>query len=210
MKLILLGPPAAGKGTQAEGIAERYALAHISTGDMLRAEIALKTPLGLEAKALIDEGNLVPDDIINAMVAKRIAQDDCVNGFLLDGYPRTMQQAEVLSGCADIDAVINIEVDGDIIIGRVASRRVCPKCGHTQSVRPGEAEICERCGAKLIQRADDTEERMRHRLEVYEASTAPLINYYRARDLLVSIDGARTIGEVAGQIYEYLDKMKGK
>ena len=126
MKLILLGPPAAGKGTQAEGIAERYSLAHISTGDMLRAEIALKTPLGLEAKALIDEGNLVPDDIINRMVAGRIQREDCANGFLLDGYPRTLAQAEVLSELADIDAVIDIEVPGEIIIRRVASRRVCP------------------------------------------------------------------------------------
>lgn len=208
MKLILLGPPAAGKGTQAEGIAERYSLAHISTGDMLRAEIALKTPLGLEAKALIDEGNLVPDDIINAMVAGRIQREDCANGFLLDGYPRTLAQAEVLSGLTDIDAVIDIEVPGEIIIRRVASRRVCPACGHTQSVQPGEEEICDRCGAALIQRADDTEERMRHRLDVYHESTEPLIRYYMERELIVPVDGAMTIREVSQQIFSILDGKK--
>lgn len=208
MKLILLGPPAAGKGTQAEGIAERYSLAHISTGDMLRAEIALKTPLGLEAKALIDEGNLVPDDIINAMVAGRIQREDCANGFLLDGYPRTLAQAEVLSGLTDIDAVIDIEVPGEIIIRRVASRRVCPACGHTQSVQPGEEEICARCGAALIQRADDTEERMRHRLDVYHESTEPLIRYYMERELIVPVDGAMTIREVSQQIFSILDGKK--
>lgn len=208
MKLILLGPPAAGKGTQAEGIAERYSLAHISTGDMLRAEIALKTPLGLEAKALIDEGNLVPDDIINRMVAGRIQREDCANGFLLDGYPRTLAQAEVLSELADIDAVIDIEVPGEIIIRRVASRRVCPACGHTESVQPGEEEICEKCGAALIQRADDTEEKMRHRLEVYHESTEPLIRYYTERGLIAPVDGAMTIAEVAEQIFGILDAKK--
>jgi adenylate kinase len=208
MKLILLGPPAAGKGTQAEGIAERYSLAHISTGDMLRAEIALKTPLGLEAKALIDEGNLVPDDIINRMVAGRIQREDCANGFLLDGYPRTLAQAEVLSELADIDAVIDIEIPGEIIIRRVASRRVCPACGHTESVQPGEEEICEKCGAALIQRADDTEEKMRHRLEVYHESTEPLIRYYTERGLIAPVDGAMTIAEVAEQIFGILDSKK--
>lgn len=125
MKLILLGPPAAGKGTQAECIAERYSLAHISTGDMLRAEISKKTPLGLRAKALIDDGNLVPDEIINEMVLSRIQHEDCSIGFLLDGYPRTIAQAETLAGAVNIDAVIDINVDSDILIERVSSRRVC-------------------------------------------------------------------------------------
>ena len=208
MKLILLGPPAAGKGTQAEGIAERYALAHISTGDMLRAEIALKTPLGLEAKQLIDRGDLVPDEIINAMVANRIGQDDCANGFLLDGYPRTLQQAEVLSELTDIDAVIDIEVDSEIIIRRCAARRICRECKHTQSVKAGEENVrCEKCGGELYQRADDTEERMRHRLEVYHESTEPLIRFYTERGLIVTIDGARTIPEVAEQIFAHLDSI---
>ena len=135
MKLILLGPPAAGKGTQAECIAERYSLAHISTGDMLRAEISKKTPLGLRAKALIDDGNLVPDEIINEMVLSRIQHEDCSIGFLLDGYPRTIAQAETLAGAVNIDAVIDINVDSDILIERVSSRRVCPKCNHSQCQR---------------------------------------------------------------------------
>ncbi len=205
MKLILLGPPAAGKGTQAELIAERYSLAHISTGDMLRAEIASGTELGRAAKSIIDEGNLVPDDIINAMVAKRILQDDCANGFLLDGYPRTIPQAEALAEAADIGAVIDIEVDSESIIARVAKRRICPVCGHTQSVEPGEEEICAKCGAQLIQRADDTEERMRHRLEVYHASTAPLISFYEERGLIAPIDGGMSIPEVSEQIFAFID-----
>ena len=168
MKLILLGPPAAGKGTQAECIAERYSLAHISTGDMLRAEISKKTPLGLRAKALIDDGNLVPDEIINEMVLSRIQHEDCSIGFLLDGYPRTIAQAETLAGAVNIDAVIDINVDSDILIERVSSRRVCPKCNHSQCVSAadtaaGKPELCAKCGAELIRRPDDNPESMRHR-----------------------------------------------
>lgn len=209
MKLILLGPPAAGKGTQAENISERYELAHISTGDMLRAEIALETPLGLLARSIIDDGNLVPDDIINEMVARRIRQDDCKNGFLLDGYPRTIEQAEALAKLCDIDAVLDIAVDSEAIIARVASRRVCPDCGHTQSIKGGEEENCARCGGALIQRADDTPERMRHRLDVYRERTEPLINYYIEREKLVPIDGARTISEVSEQIFAFIDERIG-
>lgn len=133
MKLILLGPPAAGKGTQAECIAERYSLAHISTGDMLRAEISKKTPLGLRAKALIDDGNLVPDEIINEMVLSRIQHEDCSIGFLLDGYREPLRRRRRLP-VVNIDAVIDINVDSDILIERVSSRRVCPKCNHSQCV----------------------------------------------------------------------------
>lgn len=163
MKLVLLGPPGAGKGTQAERIAEKYSLAHISTGDMLRAEIALKTPLGIKAKELIDYGNLVPDDIINSMVASRIKQDDCVNGFLLDGYPRNIAQAEALRANTDIDAVLDIDVDSEVLVLRIASRRVCPKCNHSQSIAPGEAEICARCASPLTHRADDNPESIRRK-----------------------------------------------
>ncbi len=205
MKLILLGPPAAGKGTQAERIEERYSLAHISTGDMLRAEIAQKTPLGLQAKALIDDGNLVPDEVINAMVKARISQKDCENGFLLDGYPRTIEQAQVLASIADIDAVLDIDVDAEILINRVAARRVCPECKHSQTVKPGDKEICTKCGTKLTKRPDDNPESMRHRLEVYYKNTYPLIEFYRSRDLLVPIDGSRTVQEVSMQIFDFID-----
>lgn len=204
MKLILLGPPGAGKGTQAEKIAEEYSLAHISTGDMLRAEIALKTPLGIKAKELMDYGNLVPDDIINSMVASRIKQDDCVNGFLLDGYPRNIAQAEALRAHVDIDAVLDIDVDPEILILRIASRRVCPKCNHAQSVAPGEAEICARCASPLMHRDDDNPESIRHRLEVYYRQTYPLIEYYRAAGLLIPIDGSKSIDQVGQEISDRL------
>ena len=210
MKLILLGPPAAGKGTQAECIRERYSIAHISTGAMLRAEIAAETPLGLLAKSIIDEGNLVPDEIINEMVKRRIAQDDCKNGFLLDGYPRTIEQANALAEICGIDAVIDINVDSEVIISRVASRRICPSCGHSQSVSGEAEEDCAKCGGELIRRADDAPERMRHRLDVYREHTEPLINYYIERDLLVPIDGARTIPEVSEQIFAFIDEMIGE
>ena len=160
MKLILLGPPAAGKGTQAEAIAEKYALAHISTGDMLRAEIALQTNRGMQAKALIDKGNLVPDEMICAMVEERISHEDCRNGF-----PRTLAQAEAISSMTDIDAVLDIDAEPEILIARVAKRRVCPECKHTQVAEEGEEPVCAKCGAKLIRRPDDNPEAMRNRLE---------------------------------------------
>ena len=210
MRLILLGPPAAGKGTQAEFIADRYSLAHISTGDMLRAEIAAGTPLGVLAKSIIDDGNLVPDDVINAMVERRIGMDDCKNGFLLDGYPRTLEQAAALSRMVRIDAVLDIDVDGELLIARVASRRVCPACGHSQSVHEGEREVCAKCGGALTQRPDDTPERMRHRLDVYRERTHPLIRHYTELEKLVPIDGSRTISEVAAAIFERLDAIAAK
>ena len=182
MKLILLGPPAAGKGTQAECIAERYSLAHISTGDMLRAEISKKTPLGLRAKALIDDGNLVPDEIINEMVLSRIQHEDCSIGFLLDGYPRTIAQAETLAGAVNIS-----------------------QCVSAADTAAGKPELCAKCGAELIRRPDDNPESMRHRLEVYYDRTFPLINFYREKGLLVPIDGAMSIGDVSNRIFAALD-----
>ena len=205
MKLVFLGPPGAGKGTQAARVCEKLSIPHISTGDMLRSEIAAGTELGMLAKSLIDDGNLVPDDVIIAMVEKRIAADDCKSGFLLDGFPRTIAQAEALAEIAEIDAVLDIDVESELIIERVASRRVCPACGHTQSVHEGEAELCAKCGEGLVQRADDTPERMRHRLDVYRERTMPLINYYTEREKLVPIDGARSIAEVRDQIFEFMD-----
>ena len=163
---------------------------------MLRAEISKKTPLGLRAKALIDDGNLVPDEIINEMVLSRIQHEDCSIGFLLDGYPRTIAQAETLAG--------------DILIERVSSRRVCPKCNHSQCVSAadtaaGKPELCAKCGAELIRRPDDNPESMRHRLEVYYDRTFPLINFYREKGLLVPIDGAMSIGDVSNRIFAALD-----
>lgn len=205
MKLILLGPPGAGKGTQAEFITKRYGIVHIATGNMLRSEIAAGSELGMMAKSIIDEGGLVPDDIIIAMVKKRIAGKDCENGFLLDGFPRTIVQADALGKIAEIDAVLNIDVDSELIVERISSRHICPDCGRTQSAQEGETALCEQCGVLLVRRADDAPESVRRRLEVYAERTMPLINYYTERDKLVPIDGARAIAEVSDQIFGFID-----
>lgn len=206
MKLILLGPPGAGKGTQAAKIAERYSLAHISTGDMLRAEIASMTPLGIRAKALIDEGELVPDEIIVGMVENRIKQDDCANGFLLDGFPRTIPQAESLLTFSDIDRAVLITVPDELIIDRMSKRRVCPSCKRTYSVEPDERRFfCEDCGTRLIVRDDDKPETVRHRLEVYAEQTFPLVEFFRERELLGEVEGSGSIDEVAESIFALLE-----
>lgn len=217
MKLVLLGPPGAGKGTQAAKIAERYSLAHISTGDMLRAEIALKTPLGLRAKALIDEGEFVPDDVIVGMVGNRIAQPDCENGFLLDGFPRNIAQAEALMGFCDIDRAICIEVPNEAIVGRMAKRRVCPACRLTYTTDELKAayvvdgtewrrtHYCD-CGHELAMRDDDKPATVLHRLQVYERETMPLIDFFAARGLLTKVDGSGTVDEVASGIFNILDR----
>ena len=208
MKLILLGPPGAGKGTQAAKIAERYSLAHISTGDMLRAEIASETTLGLQAKALIEAGELVPDEIINGMVENRIAQDDCVNGFLLDGFPRTIPQAEALLGFSEIDRAVCILVPAELIIERMSKRRVCPDCKATYSVEPGaefEQFYCTECGAKLVTRDDDKPETVAHRLEVYSEQTLPLVEFFGEKGLLSELDGVGSVDEVAERIFASLE-----
>ena len=207
MKLIILGPPGAGKGTQAAKIAERYSLAHISTGDMLRAEIASETPLGIKAKALIDEGELVPDDIIIGMVRNRIAQPDCENGFLLDGFPRTIAQAESLLGFSELDRAVCINVPAESIVDRMARRRVCPECKRTYSVdiEEGDEFFCPFCDAELITRDDDKPETVRHRLEVYEEQTFPLIEFFKERELLSEIDGDKSVEEVAESIFDLFE-----
>lgn len=211
MKLVLLGPPGAGKGTQAERIAERYSIAHISTGDMLRAQIAAETPLGLEAKAIIDRGELVPDEIMIGMVKDRIAQEDCVNGFLLDGFPRTIEQAEQLLSFAEMDRAVCIDVPAEAIVERMAKRRVCPECRRTYSaddLPPCEDErerLCISCGANLIIRDDDRPETVRRRLAVYEEQTLPLVDFFRERGLLSEVDGLGAVDEVAAKIFGCLE-----
>jgi adenylate kinase len=206
MKLILLGPPGAGKGTQAAKIAERYSLAHISTGDMLRAEIASETPLGMKAKALIEAGELVPDEIITGMVENRIHMDDCVNGFLLDGFPRTIAQAESLLEFSDVDRAVCITVPDEEIIGRMAKRRVCPGCRRTYSIDPEHEQFyCTECGARLVTRDDDKPETVRHRLSVYAEQTLPLVEFFRERDLLSEVDGCGTVDEVAESIFDLFE-----
>ena len=204
MKLIFLGPPGAGKGTQAERIAERYQIAHISTGDMLRAEIRNATPLGAEAKAYIDRGALVPDSVIIGMVEKRIQAADCKNGFLLDGFPRTTAQADALAAIVDIDAVVDIEVPLERLVARISGRRMCPDCGAAYHVTTYSAETCAKCGGKLYQRDDDREETVQNRLVVYEEKTAPLIAYYRERGKLLVVDGDAPIDTVTDSIVKGL------
>ncbi len=218
MKLIILGPPGAGKGTQAAKIAERYSLAHISTGDMLRAEIALKTPLGLKAKTLIDAGELVPDDVIIDMVKARIAQPDCVNGFLLDGFPRTVEQAQALLTFTELDSAISIDVPDEAIVDRMQKRRVCGSCRRTYTsdelsaayIVDGctwrRAQYCVACGAELAVRDDDKPETVLHRLKVYKEQTLPLIDFFTERGLLTTVDGNGSVDSVAQSIFNILDR----
>ena len=206
MKLIFLGPPGAGKGTQAVRIAKQYGIAHISTGDMLRSEIRQGTPLGLAAKAVIDKGELVSDDIIVGMVKNRIAAEDCVNGFLFDGFPRTVAQADALSKITKIDRVINIDVPDSRLVPRISGRRVCGKCGASYHVSTYSKSACGECGEPLHQRDDDREETVKNRLAVYQRSTQPLIDYYQAQGLLVTVDGDRDVDHVTAEITEALSK----
>lgn len=204
MKLVFLGPPGAGKGTQAKLVADEYQIAHISTGDMLRAEMRAGTELGLAAKSLIESGQLVPDDVIIGMVKNRIMQDDCANGFLFDGFPRTVAQADALSELCDIDYVINIDVPSERLIHRACGRRVCPECGASYHIDFYSGENCKECGAKLRQRDDDKEETVRNRVRVYEDQTAPLIAYYTERDKIVTVDGDKEIEAVTADIRKAL------
>lgn len=192
MKLIFLGPPGAGKGTQAEKISELYGIAHISTGDMLRSQMREGTPLGAEAKGYIDRGELVPDELIVAMVAKRIKEEDCANGFLLDGFPRTVSQAEALNGISDIDMVIDIAVPAERLMERIGGRRMCSGCGAGYHTSSYHKDTCEKCGASLYIRDDDRPETVKHRITIYERQTKPLIDYYREKGNLSRVNGDNT------------------
>ncbi|HEY8414917.1 MAG TPA: adenylate kinase, partial [Thermaerobacter sp.] len=191
MRWIFLGPPGAGKGTQAARLAERAGVPQISTGDMLRAAVRAGTPLGLEAKRYMDAGQLVPDDVTIAIVRERLAQDDCRRGFLLDGFPRTVPQAEGLAAALEelgvgLDGVLYFDVPDEVVVERLSGRRVCPECQATYHVRfdpPREAGRCDRCGAALVQRHDDREETVRERLAVYRRQTEPLVDYYHRAGL---------------------------
>lgn len=194
MNIVLLGAPGAGKGTQAAKLVEKYGLCHISTGDILRAAVKDGTPLGLKAKSYMDTGDLVPDDLIIDLMKERMEQPDTSNGVILDGFPRTSTQAVALDGMLaslerPLQAALLIDVDPEVIVGRLTSRRTCRDCGLIGSVSDGNN--CPNCGGEMYQRDDDNEETVRNRLDVYEKSTAPLIDYYRGSDLLVQIDGDR-------------------
>ncbi|WKV07976.1 adenylate kinase [Thermoanaerobacterium sp. CMT5567-10] len=208
MRIILLGPPGAGKGTQAESITRDYKIPHISTGDIFRYNIKNNTELGKLAKQYIDKGMLVPDDVTNKIVEDRLSKDDCKDGFLLDGYPRNVVQAESLGKYLGdknlkIDHVLNIIVDRDELVKRLSGRRVCPSCGATYHIvtKPPKVEgICDNCGEKLIQRTDDNIESVLKRLEVYEDETKPLVEYYGKLNLIRNIDGNKPVNEVYKEI----------
>lgn len=203
MKIILLGAPGAGKGSQATKITAEYGLPHISTGDVLRANIKSQTELGKYAKEFIDKGELVPDEVVVNIVANRIKEEDCKKGFLLDGFPRTIKQAEALDKLTDIDLVINIVVDFSLVLNRITGRRMC-QCGATYHITTYDSDICEKCGSKLYQRKDDTEKTVANRLEVYKMQTEPLIEYYKNKGMLKDVDGNNTIQTTFEEIQKLL------
>ena len=204
MNLILLGAPGAGKGTQAELLLEKLGIPSISTGNMLREAIRKGTPLGIQAKQYMDDGSLVPDELVLGIVAERVAQSDCAAGFILDGVPRTLAQAEALdSKGVRIDHVVSIEVDDSVIEGRMTGRRVCANCGasyHIVANAPKTEGVCDLCGSELVIRKDDAPETVRHRLEVYHASTEVLKNYYGKQGKLRLVEGNQDIHSINDQI----------
>ena len=204
MKVIFLGAPGSGKGTHATRVKLALDVPHISTGDIFRENIKGGTPLGLLAKSYIDKGALVPDEVVIKIVADRLSREDCKKGFILDGFPRTIRQAEELKKIADIDVVINLVVDDEAIVKRVAGRRMC-RCGETYNVAfLNGSNVCAKCGGELYQRDDDKEETVKSRLEVYHKETAPLIDYYRKEGLLKDVDGAQSIDKVYADILKLL------
>lgn len=214
MKIILLGPPGAGKGTQAKSISQAYSIPHISTGDIFRKNISEKTPLGVEAKGYMDKGQLVPDELTINLVTDRLTHEDCKNGFLLDGFPRTVKQAEALDAFLNenkmaIDAALLIDVPSTLILERMTGRRVCPECGasyHIKNIPPKVEGICDLCGASLIQRKDDNLETVKERLDVYERQTQPLVDYYKEKGKLMSADGTKDIDVVFSDIRNMLGR----
>ena len=202
--LVFLGAPGAGKGTQAKRISEKYGIPHISTGDILRANIKAGTELGKLTKSYIDKGALVPDEVIIKVMESRLAEADCKNGYLLDGFPRTIEQAKALDKITDVTLAVNIVVDNDAVVARIAGRRMCV-CGESYHVSAHPSDVCDKCGAKLYQRDDDKEETVKSRLEVYEKQTAPLIEYYSAKGVLRDVDGMKDVADVTSEIVKVID-----
>ena len=212
MRLLIMGAPGAGKGTQAVFIKNAYNIPHISTGDMFRSAIKNATPLGVMAKSYIDKGLLVPDSVTIGLVKERLNEADCAGGFILDGFPRNLYQAEELDKLllelgVKLDACLNIDVDQKVLTNRIVGRRVCPKCGasfHIENLKPKVEGICDYCGAQLIQRKDDTLETVTPRLEVYNTSTAPLLDYYKKQGILKCVDGEGEVEQIFANILKVL------
>ena len=212
MKIVMLGAPGAGKGTQAKKISEKYGIPHISTGDIFRANIKENTELGQKAKTYMDQGLLVPDELTCDLVMDRISQEDCKNGFVLDGFPRTIPQAEALDAALSkigqkMDYAIDVDVPDDNIINRMSGRRACLNCGatyHIVSIPTKVEGVCDRCGNQVVLRDDDQPETVKKRLEVYHAQTQPLIDYYKKQDILKTVDGTQPMEQVFNAIVEIL------
>jgi adenylate kinase len=216
MNILIMGPAGAGKGTMSDLILKEYDIPHISTGDMLRENVRNNTELGKEAKSYMDAGKLVPDDVINAMVEKRLQEPDCQKGYLLDGFPRTLVQAEAFEKIENnigkpVESVIALEVGFDTLVERITGRRICPKCGaiyHTQNHPPKVEGICDNCGSELNQRKDDTVEQLKVRMDEYEKSTKPVIDFYAKRGVVTNIDASKESKLVFEQVKETLSKLK--
>jgi adenylate kinase len=216
MRIILLGPPGAGKGTQAKAITERFGIPQISTGDILRSAVRESTPMGARAKVFMDSGALVPDEVVVGIVCERLQQSDCTSGFILDGFPRTVAQADALHKTLlqmnyPLQAVISLVVDEDALVERLTGRRACRSCGmcyHIKFSPSRQSAFCDACGAELYQREDDCEETIRHRLSVYREQTAPLIGYYREKGFLFRVDGMEDISIVQEKIVAILSALK--
>lgn len=217
MQLLLMGPPGAGKGTQAAELIKKFSIPQISTGDMFRAAVKEGTELGKKAKACMDKGELVPDEVTIGIVRERLAKDDCKNGFILDGFPRTVEQADALAKILDdfgikLTRVLNIHVPAEDLIERAVGRRICKTCGATYHVKfnPTKAEgICDNCGGELYQRGDDNAETMKTRLTTYENSTRPLIEYYKKVGIYTEVDGRQPITKVTEDLVNVLSSVKG-
>lgn len=214
MNIVLFGPPGAGKGTQGKILAQKYSIPQISTGDILRANVKNKTALGLKAKEFMDKGLLVTDDIVVGMVEDRICMNDCMAGFILDGFPRNLKQAtvldEMLAGLGKkIEHVIGINVDKKALVKRLSGRRVCKKCGENYHIvfnQPQNQGICDKCSSEIYQRDDDKEETIAARLDVYDQETLPLVGYYKERNLFCAIEGTGTVDAITVSIVEAIEK----
>jgi adenylate kinase len=215
LNLIFLGPPGAGKGTQAQRVAEKYSIPQISTGDLMRAAVSSGSELGEQLKSYMSAGSLVPDDLVLTILLERISQDDCQNGFLLDGFPRTVAQAEALEKALNerelpLSGVISLDVPDEVLTARLSARRICSKCGasyHLEFLKPAKEGICDKCFGELYQRKDDSEEVIKNRLKVYHKQTAPLVDFYQKKQQLFPVDGNKKIDMIFAEICVIIDKL---